>query len=249
MRLLCVPHAGAGPSVFRAWHSAMPGLEIVPVTLPGRESRFSEPPARDLTALVDDIIEQCASWHRTPFALFGHSMGALVGFELARALRRRRLPAPERLFVSAFRAPHLPQRRPPLHALPDVALKAALLRLQGTPREVLDQPELMQTVLPTLRRDLELVERYRYRAEPPLTCPVTCLAGVLDERVTGAELDAWRRHTKGAFGLRLFPGAHFYLYRTPVLVLRAIAADVGVGPSAPMVSVDARAAARRVRQT
>jgi medium-chain acyl-[acyl-carrier-protein] hydrolase len=246
MRLLCLPHAGAGPSVFRAWHSAMPDLDIVPVALPGREGRFGEPAARDLTALVDDIIEQCTSWLRTPFALFGHSMGALVSFELTRALRRRRLPAPERLFVSAFRAPHLPQRRPPLHALPEAALKAELLRLQGTPREVLDQPELMQTVLPTLRRDLEIVERYRYRAEPVLTCPVTCLAGVADERVSRVELDAWQRHTKGEFGLRLFPGAHFYLYRTPVLVLRAIAADVGLAPSAPVVTVDAPAAVRRV---
>ena len=112
--------------------------------------------------------------------------------------------------------------------LPVNLLKAELLRLDGTPTEVLSQSELMETLLPVLRSDLELVERYRYHAEAPLSCPVTCLGGVADQRVSRLELRSWRQHTTSDFRLRLFPGGHFYLYKTPVLVQRAICADLGL---------------------
>ncbi|MFT3803346.1 MAG: alpha/beta fold hydrolase [Burkholderiaceae bacterium] len=234
MRLLCLAHAGAGPSAFRHWpDAAPPGLTIGALSLPGREARFAEPSARELAPLLDDLASQAATQLRPaktgptePYALLGHSMGALLAFELAGRLQAAGAPGPRRLFVSAFRAPHLNDRYAPLHALPDRLLMAELRRLQGTPPEVLAQPELMRTLLPSLRADLSLVEDYRYRPRPPLDCPVSCLAGVTDERVTRLELGAWRRHTAAEFRLRLFPGGHFYLYRTPALVLRSVAADL-----------------------
>jgi len=194
--------------------------------MPGREGRFAEPAARDLDALVADLVRQLTLPPDEPFALLGHSMGALMAFELSRELRRLGRMGPRRLFVSSFRAPHLPNRRPPLHAVPDLLLKAELQRLQGTPPEVLAQPELMQTLLPSLRADLGLVERYHHGTQAPLDCPITGLAGVTDERVSRLELTGWRQHTRGDYRLRLFPGTHFYLYRTPALVLRAVAADL-----------------------
>ncbi len=226
MRVFCFPHAGAGPSLFHSWR--MPGLDIVPIGLPGRERRFSEAPLRSMDALLRDIIERMEPMLDEPFTIMGHSMGALLAFELARSLRSRGLAQPERIFVSAFRAPHLPERRPPLYKLPDPVLKAELLRLDGTPAEVLRQPDLMETLLPALRADLEVIDRYRYIAEPPLACPVSCFGGLTDRRVTRPDLTGWRRHTSAEFRLRFFPGAHFYLYKMPVLVQRAICADLGL---------------------
>jgi medium-chain acyl-[acyl-carrier-protein] hydrolase len=226
MLVFCFPHAGAGPSLFHSWRLA--GLDVVPVALPGRENRFREAPLRRLDAVVNDIIKRIEPSLRVPFTLMGHSMGALLAFELARELRRRQLPQPERLFVSAFRAPHLPEPRPPLHALSDQVLKAELLRLDGTPAEVLHEPELMDALLPALRADLEIADHYRYTAEAPLACPVSCFGGLTDRRVTRFDLAAWRRHTSADFRLRFFPGAHFYLYKMPVLVQRAICADLGM---------------------
>jgi medium-chain acyl-[acyl-carrier-protein] hydrolase len=235
MQLLCLAHAGAGPSVFRGWAQVAPaGLQITPLSLPGREGRFAESSARDVDALVQDLTSQLPAEPDEDFALLGHSMGALLAFELTRALRRLHRPGPRHLFVSAFRAPQLPDRRPPLHAMPDLLLMAELQRMQGTPAEVLAQSELMQTLLPSLRADLGLVERYRHAAEPALDIPITCLAGVTDARVSRLELGAWRQQTTADFRLRLFPGAHFYLYRTPALVLRAVAADLTAAEPVPV---------------
>lgn len=232
MRLLCFPHAGAGPSQFRSWLTAgPPGLQITPIALPGRETRYKEALPRSMDVLLRDLARCIEPLLDKPFAIIGHSMGALVAFELTRLMRRIGMHQPERLFVSAFRAPHLNDRRPPLHGLPEQLLKAELLRLDGTPPEVLVQPELMDTLLPVLRSDLEIVEYYRYQNEAPLACPVTCLGGIADQRITRAELRAWHQHTTGDFRLRLFPGGHFYLYKTPVLVQRAICADLGLVPT------------------
>ncbi|MBB3121812.1 thioesterase II family protein [Pseudoduganella violacea] len=234
MRLLCFPHAGAGPSQFRSWLAAGPDrLQITPVALPGREARYKDAAPRRLDALLHDVSRHIEPLLDQPFAMMGHSMGALLAFELARLLRRAGRRQPERLFVSAFRAPHLGGRWPPLHALPAPLLKAELLRLDGTPPGVLVQPDLMDTLLPVLRSDLEIAEHYRYQPEPPLACPITCLGGIADERISRPELRGWQQHTTAEFRLRLFPGGHFYLYKTPVLVQHAICADLGLSTLRP----------------
>lgn len=238
--LLCFPHAGAGPSVFRAWTGLFePEVEVVAVALPGKEARFREPVPAGLDALVDDLAQALAPRLDGRFALFGHSMGALVAYELARRLRRAGRAQPERLFVSAFRAPHVPQLRPALHALPEALLLAEMHRLDGTPAEVLGQPELMRALIPGLRADLALCERYRHRPEPPLAVPITCLGGLTDRRVSRFELYAWRLHTRADFRLRYLPGGHFFPYQAPSLVRRAVCADLGLARD---VGADAEAA-------
>ncbi len=226
MRVFCFPHAGAGALQFRCWR--MPGLDAVPIPLPGRENRFSELPHRHWDTLLRDIISFIEPRLDTPFAFFGHSMGALVAFETARELRRRRSPLPDRIFVSSFRAPHLPDRNLRLHGLPDNLLKSELARLNGMPTEILSRPELVDPLLATLRADMEIVEIYKYKAEPPLHCGLTCFGGLTDSRVSRLELAGWRQHARGNFRLHMFPGGHFYLYKMPVLVQRAICADLGL---------------------
>jgi medium-chain acyl-[acyl-carrier-protein] hydrolase len=153
-------------------------------------------------------------------------MGALIGFELARALRAAGEPGPVHLIVSGFRAPHLPDRHPAVHELPDDELVARLRRLGGTPPEVLREPELLELMLPLLRADLGICETYRYEAGEPLDCSLTAFGGVEDREVNREELSAWESHGRGPFALHMFPGGHFFLQTAQTLVLRILARDL-----------------------
>jgi medium-chain acyl-[acyl-carrier-protein] hydrolase len=223
-RLVGIPHAGAGASVFATWPDLLPPtIEVCAVQAPGRENRLGEVPYRRVRPLVGAIADALGPLFDAPYALFGHSLGALVSFELARELRRRGRPDPRHLFVSGRAAPHLPPRRPPIHALSDEAFRAQIRRFAGTPDEILEHEELMQILLPGLRADFELVETYRYHDERPLECPVTALGGVDDPWVTRDELEAWRVHTSAGFRIAQWPGQHFYLQSERAGVLALVA--------------------------
>jgi len=210
--VFCFPYAGGGAAAFGSWRSAAPaGLRILPVRLPGREDRISEPAARriaDLTEPLAEAVTEAAA--DGPFAFFGHSVGALLAFELARELRRRGAAGPTHLLAAACQPPHaLPPTR--LHDLPREELVEALLRLGGTSDVVLAQPELLRLLEPTLRADLALFELYDYDPEPPLACALTAVGGLRDERVSQHELAQWSRHTEGPFELLLVRGGHFFV--------------------------------------
>ncbi len=210
LRLVCLPYAGGGASAYRPWIDALPGVEVLPVQPPGREGRFREPAFDRLPPLVSAIADAIAPI-REPFALFGHSLGALTAFELAREFRRRGAPMPSMLIVSGRSAAHLPPRFPPLHALPDAEFVAALKQFNGTPAAVLDNAELMQAYLPLLRADFAAHETYRYSDEPSIDLPIAAFTGDNDARVTAAELSAWSQQTTGLYRASVLPGDHFYL--------------------------------------
>lgn len=233
MQLFCLPHAGAGASAYRHWPQLLPPtVDLVPIQLPGREARFAEPPARTAAEVVDGVLEPLLDRISGPFALFGHSMGALLSYELAHALADRGRP-PAHLFVSGYAAP---QRIRPtggiVHLLPDDELLEHLEYLEGTPPEVLASPELLRLLLPVCRNDFGLCETHVFRPRPPLRIPVTALAGVADRGAPPAEVEAWRELTTGDFVHRSFPGGHFYLLEQAADVVAAVVERLPLGGSA-----------------
>lgn len=213
LRLICIPYAGGGASVFRKWPDLLPPeIELCAVQLPGRETRILETPLADLEALTDQLRTAIAPYLNRPFALFGHSKGALVAYVLTRALRRHGDPLPIHLFASGRRAPHLPARRGNLHHLPDHAFIQELRRLGGTPEEVLQNPEMMDYLLPMLRADFRLTEAYVHEEEPPLDVPISAYGGESDAHVSVEEIVAWEAHTRRAFRTCIYPGGHFFLH-------------------------------------
>jgi medium-chain acyl-[acyl-carrier-protein] hydrolase len=147
-----------------------------------------------------------------PFALFGHSMGAIVSFELARLLRQNYGISPVYLFVSGRRAPQIPHPKPPTYNLPEPAFLAELRRLNGTPKAVLENAELLQLLLPIVRADFEALETYFYQAQPPLECPIAAFGGLSDTETNIDNLEAWANQTTAAFSLQMLPGDHFFLH-------------------------------------
>jgi medium-chain acyl-[acyl-carrier-protein] hydrolase len=176
--------------------------------------------------LVESIAEDLVPYLDKPFAFFGHSMGAAIGFELARLLRREHAPEPVHLFLSGRAAPQVPPTHGPTYDLPENEFIEELRRINGTPAEVLENPELMQFVLPLLRADFEVIQTYTPVEDVPLKCSITALGGLGDNEATRDSLEGWREHTTGAFALRLFPGDHFFIHTTLQTLLRMISSEL-----------------------
>lgn len=211
-RLFCIPYAGAGASVFLPWTLRRIGdYRAHPVQLPGRERRAAEAAMDDLPRLVEALSQAIVPLLDAPYALFGHSNGALIAFELARALRRAGRPTPVHLFASGRVAPQVDIGRHKRHELPDDAFTELLRRFNGTPQEILQDPDMMDFLRPMLRADFALNDRYRHLEEAPLSCPVTVYGGIDDDLVEAVGLAAWGAQTTGAFELHMLPGGHFFL--------------------------------------
>lgn len=227
LRLFCFPFAGGGASTYRAWAGQLPSdIEVTAVQLPGREERLREPAFSDAVELCAKLVSVLTPHLDRPFAFFGHSMGALIAFELTRQLRAAKAPVPEHLFVSAHRGPQRPSCLPPLRGMSDPELLGLIRRLGGTSEEVLHDPDVMKLVLPLLRADLTICETYRYAQTEVLECPISAFGGALDEFIRRTDLLAWRAETRGAFQARMFPGGHFFLEDARPRLLQAIAEDL-----------------------
>jgi medium-chain acyl-[acyl-carrier-protein] hydrolase len=223
VRLFCFPYSGGGASIFRSWPGAFPAsTEVRPVQLPGRENRLAEPAFRRMGELVPAVVRALSPYLDKPFAIFGHSLGALVGFEVALRLQAERGVGPELFFASGHAAPHVQDRETLLHALPDDELAQKLRELGGTPEAVLRHEELRGLLFPLLRADFEVCETYRYEPGEPLRCPVVALGGLRDPDVSREALEGWRRHTLGPFEARMFPGDHFFVNSCGPEVVRAV---------------------------
>lgn len=228
MRLFCFPYGGGGAAAYRLWSDGLPpDIEVCRIQLPGRENRLRERPLTRLSPLVQALVEILRPYQDMPFSFFGHSVGALISFELARQLRKRDGLSPAHLFVSAFRAPQIPRRDPPIHQLPDAEfVKEVRRRYDGIPGVVLQDMEMMQLMLPVLRADMTIYDTYVYANEPPLDCPISAFGGLQDYRVRQEDLAAWRDQTRSSFTLRMFPGNHFFLQSGRELLLQAVSQEL-----------------------
>jgi medium-chain acyl-[acyl-carrier-protein] hydrolase len=228
VRLFCFPYAGAGALAFRGWAESLPAeIGVSAIQLPGRETRFWEPPVTDLSVLVDVLVRTLYPYYLlSPFAFFGHSLGALIAFELARELRRLYNVAPVHLFASGRLAPQERDPRPTIYDLPDEEFIAMLRTLDGTPEEIFQAPELLAQLIPVLRADLALNETYAYTTGAPLDTPITALGGDRDPKVSVRDLEAWVHQTSGAFAVRMFDGGHFFIHTARRPVLRVVAQEL-----------------------
>jgi len=224
LRLFCFPYAGGSAMVYRSWAEKLPAnVEVVGIQLPGRASRRLEQPLSKLSELVALLGPALAGSLNEPFAFFGHSMGALVAFEFARLLRREGRALPRHLFISGRSAPQLNRCHAPLYNLPTDELIQEIKQLDGTPREVLEHPELMELMLPILRADFSICDTYEYREAAPLECPISAFGGFQDVDVPRQNLEAWREQTSSIFSLRMLPGNHFFLHTNETLLLDLLA--------------------------
>ena len=212
INLFCFPHAGGGANFFRPWRAHLPDeAALLLPQLPGREVRIAEKPISNLSQMIDELtgaLIRC--FERRPFVFFGHSMGALIAFELTRRLRRLGAPQPLQLFVSGRNAPQRPSANSPIHHLPDKQFLAEVRRFNGIPTEIAENAEILDLILPILRADIELCETYVYAEEPPLDYPITTLGGLADAETNREGLEAWAEMTRRDHQLHMFPGDHFF---------------------------------------
>lgn len=220
-RLLCFPHAGGSPAVYRPWSQVMvPDIEVSAAQLPGRAGRFREANHTAMGPLADAAAEGLADFCGDDVVLFGHSLGGLLAYEVVLRWMDRGLPPPSMLIVSGVHAPHLPPVRTGAYALDDDAFVAALTEWNGTPPEVLAHRELLELLLPSLRADFQVYETYTPSRQEALPLPIRVLGGAQDPCADSAGLAAWRGYSTSRFTVETFPGDHFFLH-DPALAIPA----------------------------
>jgi medium-chain acyl-[acyl-carrier-protein] hydrolase len=222
MRLYCFPYAGGSIPVFRSWLSELPGtVEMVIVQLPGRGTRILEKPYENSSEAVPELVDALMVDVDRPYAFFGHSLGALLCFEAARNLQQVG-SIPRIIFASGRSAPQLPDPNEPIHRLPDTEFIRKLLEFDGTPKEILENPDLLEIFLPVLRADFRMNETYQFQPGIKLDCDLTVYGGDQDKRVPLTHLHAWSVLTNRQFSVRIFPGNHFFLHSAQDSLLKTI---------------------------
>ncbi len=212
LRLFCFAYAGGSAVIFRSWQAVLgPKIEVCAIQLPGRGTRMMEPLYNDMQELVPVIAKVIASQNNMPFAFFGHSLGALLSFEVARYCQLQHLPQPVHLIASGSSAPQNRTRSKNLHLMSNEELIKELGKFNGTPPEVLAHRELMEMACPMIRADFSLVENWQYRPMPLLSLPLTVFSGWEDDRVNEDQVNDWKKETTGAFNVKWFEGGHFFI--------------------------------------
>lgn len=212
IRLFCFHYGGGSASAFREWLKDLTHIsELIAIQLPGREDRFTEPLIYDISLVVDQLCASIKDYLNKPFVFFGHSVGALIAFELSRVLRRKKMQQPIHLIVSGSGAPQLPREKMPIHDLPEPQFIEEIKKYNGIPNNILDDNELMNLFSPIIRADFSLSETYKYTLENPFDFPLTALGGINDNTFDFSNLLRWKNQTTNIFTYYPFVGDHFFI--------------------------------------
>jgi medium-chain acyl-[acyl-carrier-protein] hydrolase len=223
VRLFCIPYAGGSAAVFNNWDAKTPDwLQVCPIELPGRGALSLEALPTSVVALARAIALSIYPYTDIPYALFGHSMGALIAYEVACHVESKALKRLCKLLASGCQAPYLPRKKPPVSELPAPEFLERIREINGTPEEILMHDELMDIVLPILRADFALCEHYSLRNTHLLQAPITTLAGNQDEDISDLDMQGWGRLTTGNYSSLLFDGGHFFIKDKEDQVLKSI---------------------------
>lgn len=210
LSLICLHHAGGDANIFQPWLEFLPSwIRLVAINLPGRSTLFTQQPYTDLNQLLPDLAARIKPWMNNNYVLFGHSLGALLAFELARCGNIYHYQQPKHLFLAGRESPRLPEDKMD-HLLPDEEFIQVLRDKEGTPEEILKNHELMQLLLPIIRADFQVAETYRYQSENLLNCPISVFSGT-EEEPSDDEFIAWKDETTGDFEFKRLPGGHFFV--------------------------------------
>ncbi|MFV0564076.1 thioesterase II family protein [Malaciobacter mytili] len=223
LRLFCLPYAGGSASIYRLWQQEMPeNIQVCKIQLPGRENRINEQAIDSMEVLIQILVKQLLSYFDKPFVLFGHSMGAMIVYELARYLTNYTSYTPLHIFVSACRTPNIAELKTTYH-LPNDEFINSLRQRGGTNEILLNNKEYMQMIEPTLRADLKLIEQWHHNDIDKLNCPITIFGGLNDTLVSPFILKQWRQYTNNVFKLKLFKGGHFFINDPSVNIASIVA--------------------------
>ncbi|WP_016951928.1 thioesterase II family protein [Anabaena sp. PCC 7108] len=223
LRLFCLPHAGGSATVFRTWPDNLPStIEVCPLELPGRGRQMNLSPYTKMQPLVREIAQNITPYLDKPFAIFGHSMGGLISFELSRLLRSDYHVTPLHLFIAARNAPQVTPTKPPIYNLPDAEFWQEILNYNGTPNEVMQNQDIIQIFLPILRADFTVLNTYAYQNQLAFDFPISVFGGLQDPEFTDYELEAWQEQTNTTFDLQMLEGNHFFIRSHEKILLRII---------------------------
>jgi medium-chain acyl-[acyl-carrier-protein] hydrolase len=212
VRLCLFPCAGGSASSYQEWTADVPSfLDTFAIQLPGRANRFLEEPLKTLPPICQALCDELEQFATMPVAFFGHSLGALIAFDVCRELRRRKQRLPIHLFVAGRAAPQVPARKRPIRDLPDAEFLGELNRMGGIPPEIQENTELMDLLTPILKADITLHETYSLAPEPRLACPITAFGGVSDADVTLDDVRGWQEQTEAGFFFHEVEGGHFFV--------------------------------------
>lgn len=228
-RLFCFHYSGAGASTFYPWVSKLPeDVELGAIQLPGRETRFDESLLTNMEEVISGLVEDFKSYLEKPFLLFGHSLGALISFELVRALKNLDLQSPMHLIVSGCRAPDLPSQRRHVHNLSDNDLVTSLLMYNGISKKIIvENPGFLELFLPIVRADFTIFETYDYLEKSPLNCDITAIGGKNDPLVSDDDIKRWRYQTSQNFRHLPVPGDHLFIKSNPGYVIDIVNEIIG----------------------
>lgn len=211
-RLFCFPYAGGSAAVYSTWNDFLPdNVELVAIQPPGRANRWSEKLHASVTEMVDDLVHAIPAWLDRPYMIYGHSLGSSVAFEMLHALEQKKLRLPERFFAGARRAPHYPPRTAPIHEYPLEEFKSEIKKLNGTPDSILNDPDMMEILVPVLRKDFKAA--YTYHRDPfsKIDCKVSIFGGAADNTVAQEDLLGWQEHFATTMDMYIVDGDHFFL--------------------------------------